>query len=227
MVREIILDTETTGLSHVTGDRVIEVACVELINHVASGKTLQFYCSTDKIISEEAAAVHGLTNDFLKDYDSFDNQHKELLDFIKDDILIIHNAEFDLGFINNELKIIGKKPIKNEYIDTVKLARETLKTRIANLDYLCRRFSIDLSKRSLHGALLDCQLLAEVYLELVGGKQTKLELKDTKKIQNLTKGNKIDKKNEIKKIQIDQKIIDSHKKFVKNIKNSLWTKLNY
>ena len=188
---------------------------------------MQFYCSTDKIISEEAAAVHGLTNDFLKDYDSFDNQHKELLDFIKDDILIIHNAEFDLGFINNELKIIGKKPIKNEYIDTVKLARETLKTRIANLDYLCRRFSIDLSKRSLHGALLDCQLLAEVYLELVGGKQTKLELKDTKKIQNLTKGNKIDKKNEIKKIQIDQKIIDSHKKFVKNIKNSLWTKLNY
>ena len=226
-MREIILDTETTGLSHIMGDRIIEVACVELINHVASGKTLQFYCSTEKKISDEVVAVHGLTNDFLKDYGSFEDQYKKFLEFIKNDVLIIHNAEFDLGFINNELKIIGKKPIKNDFIDTVQLARKVLKTRIANLDYLCRRFSIDLSKRSYHGALLDCQLLAEVYLELVGGKQTKLELKDSKKIENTTKDNKTAKKNEIKKIQIDQEIIESHKKFVKNIKNSLWTKLDY
>ena len=226
-MREIILDTETTGLSHIMGDRIIEVACVELINHVASGKTLQFYCSTEKKISDEVVAVHGLTNDFLKDHGSFEDQYKKFLEFIKNDVLIIHNAEFDLGFINNELKIIGKKPIKNDFIDTVQLARKVLKTRIANLDYLCRRFSIDLSKRSYHGALLDCQLLAEVYLELVGGKQTKLELKDSKKIENTTKDNKTAKKNEIKKIQIDQEIIESHKKFVKNIKNSLWTKLDY
>tara|TARA_Y100001970_G_C14205585_1_gene843749 strand:- start:411 stop:1091 length:681 start_codon:yes stop_codon:yes gene_type:complete len=226
-MREVILDTETTGLSHIMGDRIIEVACVELINHVASGKTLQFYCSTDKKISEEAVAIHGLTNDFLKDHGSFEDRHKKFLEFIKNDVLIIHNAEFDLGFINNELKIIGKKPIKNEFIDTVQLARKVLKTRIANLDYLCRRFSIDLSKRSYHGALLDCQLLAEVYLELVGGKQTRLELKDLKKTEKTAKDNKTAKKNEIKKIQINQEIIESHKKFVKNIKNSLWTKLDY
>jgi DNA polymerase-3 subunit epsilon len=170
-MREIVLDTETTGLNFRSGDRVIEVGCVELFNHVATGKTLQFYCSVDKRIHEGATKVHGLTNEFLTKFPNFEDQADIFLDFIKEDTLIIHNADFDSGFINNELRIIGKPELTNKIIDTVSMARKKLNTRIANLDYLCRRFSVDLSERDLHGALLDSRLLAEVYLELKGGKQ--------------------------------------------------------
>ena len=175
-MREIVIDTETTGLSFKSGDRIIEVACLELVNHIPTDKHLQFYCSTDKLVDDSAIKIHGLTNDFLNKHPLFKDQSKKFLDFINNDRLIIHNADFDIGFINNELEIIGHKPIKNEYIDTVSLARKNLNTRIANLDYLCRRFSIDLSERKFHGALLDCQLLSEVYLELIGGKQISLQL---------------------------------------------------
>ena len=119
----------------------------------------------------------------MKDKKTFFEQYLELLDFIKDDTLIIHNADFDIGFINNEFKIIGKEGLKNKVIDTVPLARKTLNTRIANLDYLCRYFNIDLSKRKLHGALLDAQLLAEVYLELKGGKQFSMDLATKKHLK--------------------------------------------
>ena len=178
-MREIVLDTETTGLDYKRGDRIIEVACVELINHVATDKHLQFYCSTDKTVTDEAIKIHGLSNSFLGKFPKFHENAERLLNFIKGDTLIIHNADFDLGFINNELKMAGIKTIKNKFIDTVLLARKTLNTRTANLDYLCRRFSIDLSSRKLHGALLDCRLLSEVYLELLGGRQTTLILKDS------------------------------------------------
>ena len=184
-MREIILDTETTGLNFKGGDRIIEVACFELINHIPSGNNLQFYCSTSKKITEEAIKIHGLTNDFLNNHPTFEEQVKKFLDFIKRDKLVIHNAEFDLGFINNELNLIGEDRLKNEVTDTVSLARKKLNTRIANLDYLCRRFSIDLSNRKLHGALEDCRLLSEVYIELLGGRQTSLELaKQTQKNRN-------------------------------------------
>ncbi len=226
-MREIILDTETTGLDFKSGDRIIEVACLELSNHVATGNTLQFYCSTEKKINKDAIEIHGLTNEFLNKHETFEQQYKKILDFIKNDTLIIHNADFDLGFLNNELKLIGANQIQNNYIDTVKLARTTLNTRLANLDFLCRRFSIDLSSRKLHGALLDCQLLSEVYLELTGGKQTSLDLKKhtNNPKENPTK-TEINTYN-IKKIKIKDEEILSHKEFSKSIKNSLWSKLDY
>ena len=226
-MREIVLDTETTGLNYMGGDRIIEVGCVELINHIPTGKNLQFYCSTDRKIGEDAIKIHGLTNEFLKKHSAFKEHLKNFFDFIKNDTLIIHNAEFDMGFINNELKLIGAKPITNRIIDTMLLARKKLNTRITNLDYLCRRFSIDLSSRKLHGALLDCQLLAEVYLELLGGKQTSLNLSEYRKNNtNPTKQNTINN-NSIIKVKLTNKEIQSHKKLVKNIKNALWHKLDY
>jgi len=226
-MREIILDTETTGLDYRSGDRVIEVGCVETINYVATTKHLQFYCSTEKKIGEGAAKVHGLTNIFLSKYPPFEANVRKLLDFIGNDTLIIHNADFDVGFINNELRLIGLKPLKNEIIDTIPLARKKLNSRIANLDYLCRRFSIDLSKRSLHGALLDCYLLAEVYLELKGGKQISLNLHPNDKKKPNKKNNNSTAKQPISKINICDEDIQTHKELVKNIKNSLWEKINY
>ena len=182
-MREVVIDTETTGLSHKTGDRVIEVGCVELINHISTNKFLQFYCRVDKEISESAQKITGITNKFLADKKSFNEQHKEFLKFIDNDTLIIHNADFDVGFINNELSMIGKPAITNPVVDTVTLARRVLNTRVANLDYLCRRFKVDLSERDLHGALLDSKLLAEVYLELRGGKQFSMNLSKTHKTE--------------------------------------------
>ena len=226
-MREVVLDTETTGLNFKSGDRVIEVGCVELVNHIPSGITLQFYCSTDKPISPEAQKITGLTNEFLKKFSSFEDNSQSFLDFIKDDVLIIHNSDFDIGFLNNELKILGKPKITNKVINTVSLARKKLNTRIANLDYLCRRFSIDLSKRDLHGALLDSHLLADVYLELIGGKQISMNLssnednkKNNKKTANLDKLN-------LSQIQVTESQILEHKVIIKQIKNPLWEKIDY
>jgi len=226
-MREIVLDTETTGLNYRGGDRIIEVGCVELINHIPTGKNLQFYCSTNRKIGEDAVKIHGLTNEFLNKHLAFKERLKNFFNFIKNDTLVIHNAEFDVGFINNELKLIGAKPITNRIIDTMFLARKKLNTRITNLDYLCRRFSIDLSSRKLHGALLDCQLLAEVYLELLGGRQTSLNLPEFKK-NNVNPIKKTPlKNNNISKVKLNKEETQSHKEFVKSIKNALWHKLDY
>lgn len=228
-MREIVLDTETTGLEYKLGHRIIEVGCVELNNHIPTGKTLQFYCSTSKNIDESAVKIHGLTNNFLKSQPSFEEQVDGFLNFIKDDGLIIHNADFDLGFINNELQTIGKPKLTNHVTDTVFLARKTLGTRIANLDYLCRRFSIDLSERKLHGALLDSHLLAAVYLELMGGKQISMNLKSNnyeQKDQESPK-NKTGISSTIYKISTTQDEINQHKALIKQIKNSIWEKIDY
>ena len=226
-MREIVLDTETTGLNYMEGDRIIEVGCVELINHIPTGKNLQFYCSTNRKIGEDAIKIHGLTNEFLKKHPALKEHLKNFFDFIKNDTLIIHNAEFDVGFINNELKLIGAKPITNKIIDTMLLARKKLNVRITNLDHLCRRFSIDTSSRKLHGALLDCHLLAGVYLELLGGKQTSLNLSEFKK-NNTRLINKTQANNSnINKVKLTKEEIQSHKELVKSIKNALWHKLDY
>ena len=226
-MREVVIDTETTGLSHKTGDRIIEVGCVELINHVATNKSLQFYCKVDKEISESAEKITGITNKFLKDKKSFAEQCGSFLEFIDNDPLIIHNADFDVGFINNELSLIGRPPLTNPVVDTVSLARSTLNTRVANLDYLCRRFKIDLSERDLHGALLDSQLLAEVYLELRGGKQFSMNLskKDSLKTDRTT--TKETNKKNIIKFQPLEEDVASHKKMVNEIKDSIWKKYSY
>ncbi len=226
-MREIVLDTETTGLNFRGGDRIIEVGCVEVFNHVATKNNLQFYCRTNKKISTDAQKISGISDEFLKDKKNFSEQHLILLNFIKDDPLIIHNAEFDLGFLNNELNIIGKAPLRNKIIDTVFLARKVLNTRIANLDHLCRRFNIDLTKRKLHGALLDAHLLAEVYLELRGGKQIIMDLKTKEnKHQDFKKNNKL-YKNKITLLNTGEEDIVSHKLMVKSIKEALWNKYNY
>ena len=226
-MREIVLDTETTGLNYKTGDRIIEVGCVELINHVSTTNNLQFYCSTNKIIDESATKIHGLTNAFLNEYPPFKEHVKKFLAFIGNTPLIIHNAEFDLGFINNELMLLGIGPLKNKIIDTVSFARKKLNTRIVNLDYLCRRFQIDLSERDLHGALLDSQLLAEVYLELMGGKQISLNLNITKENKNLPSKNNIKKTYLFSRVVLNDKDTLLHKSLVKGIKDSLWKKFDY
>ncbi len=226
-MREIVLDTETTGLNYKAGDRIIEVGCVELINHVSTTNNLQFYCSTNKIIDESAIKIHGLTNAFLNEYPPFKEYVKKFLAFIGNDPLIIHNAEFDLGFINNELMLLGIEPLKNKIIDTVSFARKKLNTRIANLDYLCRRFQIDLSERDLHGALLDSQLLAEVYLELMGGKQISMNLNITKENKNLPSKNNIKKTYLFSRVVLNDKDTLLHKSLVKEIKDSLWKKFDY
>ena len=226
-MREIVIDTETTGLSYKTGDRVIEVGCVELVNHVATNNTLQFYCKVDKEISEGAQRITGITNKFLSDKKTFNDHCRELLSFIDNDPLIIHNADFDVGFINNELSLLGKPKLTNPIVDTVSLARKVLNTRVANLDYLCRRFKVDLSERNLHGALLDSRLLAEVYLELRGGKQFSMNLaknnQETKKINN----DKISNQKNITKFIPLKKDVEQHRIMVSEIKQSIWKKYNY
>ena len=226
-MREVVIDTETTGLSHKTGDRIIEVGCVELINHVATNNTLQFYCKTDKEISESAKKISGISNKFLKDKKTFEENHLKLLSFIKNDVLIIHNSDFDMGFLNNELSIIGKPPIKNTVIDTVSLARKTLNTRIANLDFLCRKFNIDLSERKLHGALLDSRLLAEVYVELRGGKQFSMNLQQNTANKSEDKNTNKHSSAKITKLKPTLNDIKLHKNMLKDIKGAIWNKNPY
>jgi len=226
-MREVVLDTETTGLSFRSGDRVIEVGCVELINHVATDKSLQFYCKVDKSIDPGAFKTHGLTKDFLKDKPSFGDSVEAFLDFIKIDTLVIHNSEFDVGFVNNELKLLEMGPLKNKIIDTVALARKTLNTRIANLDYLCRRFSIDIGERDLHGALLDSRLLAEVYLELIGGKQISMNLKTSEHKDKNLGAPKAKEALDMIKVKLSKEEVFEHKLLLKKIKNPLWGKIDY
>ena len=226
-MREVVIDTETTGLSYKAGDRVIEVGCVELINHVASNNSLQFYCKVDKEISEGAKRVTGITNKFLSDKKHFKDHCDELLKFINKDPLIIHNADFDLGFINNELSLLGRPKLSNPVIDTVSLARKVLNTRVANLDYLCRRFKIDLSERGLHGALLDSRLLAEVYLELKGGKQFSMNLAKNNQETNKTHINKTNNQKNTTKFTPATEDVELHRVMVSQIKQPVWKKYNY
>lgn len=176
-MREIVLDTETTGLSAATGDRVIEIACLELVNHLPTGRQFQRYLNPERPVSPDAFAIHGLGDAFLADKPRFAEIVDAFFAFVGDSPLVIHNAEFDLGFINAELGRIGRPPIDGDSAtDTVMMARRKFPGAPASLDALCRRFAIDNSARTKHGALLDAELLAEVYLELVGGRQAGLAL---------------------------------------------------
>jgi len=175
--RELVLDTETTGFSPETGDKIVEIGVVELINHIPTGNYFHKYLNPQRSMPDSAFKVHGLSYDFLKNKPLFSDIADEFKNFIKSDQIIIHNAPFDLSFLNNELFIIGKEGIPTlQVIDSLVLAREKFPGSPASLDALCRRFSIDNSNRELHGALLDSYILAEVYLELIGGRQPNLEL---------------------------------------------------
>ena len=175
-MREIVLDTETTGLDPLSGHRIVEVGCIELVNMVATGVTYQCYFNPERDMPAGAQDVHGLSEEFLSDKPLFADKVEELLAFIGDSQLVIHNAQFDLGFLNAELERAGRTKIGNAYIDTVSMARRKFPGQRASLDALCERFNIDNSSRTKHGALLDSELLAEVYLELSGGRQRVLGL---------------------------------------------------
>ncbi len=171
-MREIVLDTETTGFNPDTGDRIVEIGAVELIRHVPSGEQYHQYINPEREMPEEARAVHGLDDAFLSDKPKFKEVGQAFLDFIGDAQLVIHNAEFDMKFLNAELKWMGLSPIPyDRAIDTLAIARRKFPGAPASLDALCRRFGIDNAARTLHGALLDSEILADVYLELIGGRQ--------------------------------------------------------
>ena len=175
-MREIILDTETTGLDPFDGHRVIEIGCVELVNSIATGRTWHCYLNPERDVPEQAYAVHGLSADFLRDKPLFADKADEFLDFVESAMLVMHNATFDFGFLNAELERIARPILTwDRVVDTLALARRRHPGSPASLDALCRRYGIDLCERDLHGALLDCRLLASVYVELVGGHQARLE----------------------------------------------------
>lgn len=172
-MREIVLDTETTGLNPKDGHRIVEIGCIELNFHVPTGNELHLYINPDRDMPDEAFQIHGISEAFLQDKPHFEEVVDEFLDFIGDDpALVIHNAPFDAKFLNAELAMTGRPAIpKPRLIDTLEIARKRYPGGSNSLDALCRRFDVDLSVREKHGAVVDCRLLAEVYLELIGGKQ--------------------------------------------------------
>jgi DNA polymerase-3 subunit epsilon len=175
-MREIVLDTETTGLDPADGHRIVEIGCIELLNHVPTGRDFHRYVNPERAMDADAFAVHGITDEMLDGKPRFAEVVDELLAFLGDGRLVIHNAEFDLRFLNHELKLAGRPPLACGHEDTLALARRRFPGAPASLDALCRRFAIDLSERDKHGALLDCRLLAAVYLELVGGREPTLDV---------------------------------------------------
>ena len=171
-MREVVLDTETTGFDPDSGDRIVEIGAVELMGHMATGRTYHQYINPERTMPEEAFQVHGLGDEFLSDKPKFAQIGQAFVDFIGDAKLVIHNAAFDIKFLNAELKWMGLPQIPwSQAIDTLEMARKRFPGSPASLDALCRRFNIDNSSRTLHGALLDSEILAEVYLELIGGRQ--------------------------------------------------------
>jgi DNA polymerase III subunit epsilon len=175
-MREIVLDTETTGLDPDAGHRIVEIACIELANHLPTGRVFHRYVNPERLVPVEALLVHGLDDAFLARHPVFAAHADELLEFIGEGPLVIHNAEFDLRFLNAELKRLERPALACRFTDTLALARRRFPGAQASLDALCRRFAIDLSAREKHGAQIDCELLAAVYLELVGGRQPGLDL---------------------------------------------------
>ncbi len=198
-MKEIVLDTETTGLSVKDGHRIVEIGCIELDDLVPTKRKFHCYLNPGRKVSVKALEVHGYTDEFLSDKKKFSEIVDEFLDFIKNKRLVIHNAEFDLSHLNNELKIIGKEMIKNEVVDTLTLAREKFPGSLINLDALCKKYRIDNSKRKNHTALIDCDLLSKVYINLIDQKEPTLDFKDQTK-------EKIDSNN--KNINYFKKIVE-------------------
>lgn len=189
-MREIVLDTETTGLDPLQGHRVVEIGAVELFNHIPTGKTYHTFINPQRDVPREAESVHGLSGEFLKDKPVFSQIAGEFLEFIGETVLIIHNASFDVGFLNAELGFIKRPPILYErIIDTLTLAKKRHPMGPNSLDALCKRYGIDIAKRTKHGALLDSELLASVYLELIGGRQIALTLPKADNVRKLQVSN--------------------------------------
>lgn len=221
-MREITFDTETTGLEPSLGHRVIEIGCVELIDKVRTGKVYHSFLNPERDVPRSSTNIHGLTAGFLFDKPFFKDVAQDFLDFIADDKLVIHNAAFDLKFINSELAKVGLEAVdEDRAIDTVHLARELFPGAKASLDALCRRFGIDLSKREQHGALLDAELLADVYIELLGGNQDSMDL-DIEELRFDEKNIRKTKYLERRSFPVSKNELNAHKNFLKKIKNPLW-----
>jgi DNA polymerase III subunit epsilon len=189
-MREVVLDTETTGLDPLQGHRLVEIGAIELFNHIPTGKTYHSFINPQRDVPREAEAVHGISGNFLKDKPVFAGIADEFLEFIGETVLIIHNASFDVAFLNAELGFIKRPPILYErIIDTLTLAKKRHPMGPNSLDALCKRYGIDIAKRTKHGALLDSELLAGVYLELIGGRQITLTLPKADNVRHLQTGN--------------------------------------
>ncbi len=228
-MREIVLDTETTGLDPTTGDRIVEIGAVELLNHLPTGKTFHKYLNPERNMPEEAKAVHGLTEEFLRDKPVFSQIVEDFLTFIRDSKLVIHNASFDMKFINAELELVGKPTLQTDIaIDTLSIARKKYPGSPASLDALCRRFNIDNSARTLHGALLDSEILAEVYLELIGGRQPDFGLSEAYNTgeRKVEEQRKVFNRPHTLKARLTVKEQKAHKAFVQNLgESAIWNKL--
>ena len=214
---EVILDTETTGLSITEKHRIVEIGCIELNNQIPTNKIFHNYVNPQRSVSEDAYKIHGYSDKFLSDKKTFSDISEDFLNFIKNKKIIIHNAPFDLSFLNYELKLINQKPINKEnVIDTLEIARAKYPGSQNSLDALCKRFNIDNSKREKHNALIDCHLLKEIYINLVDQKTPKLNL-ETGKIINPIPNDKTGKKNTYRKIiKPSEDELQLHKKYLKS-----------
>ena len=214
---EVILDTETTGLSTASNHKIVEIGCVELKDQIPTNKTFHTYLNPQRPVSEDALKVHGYSDKFLSDKKVFSEIVEEFLNFIEGKKLIIHNAPFDLSFLDYELKLVNKKTInRKNVIDTLELARSKYPGAQNSLDALCKRFKIDNSKREKHSALVDCQLLKEVYINLLDQKEPKLDL-ESKDIADTKLNDQLYEIKNIKRkvIKISEEELESHKKFIK------------
>ena len=222
-MKEVILDTETTGLSVKDGHRVVEIGCIELENLIPTKKNFHCYLNPERKVSEKALKIHGYTDEFLSDKQKFKEIADEFLDFIKEKKIIIHNAEFDLAHLNNELSLIGKsKIVKDNIVDTLEIAREKFPGSGVSLDALCKRYNIDSSRRKKHTALIDCELLAKVYINLLDQREPSLNFTPLDTITN--KKNFNEKNIYEKKIILPTNVeLEEHKKFLKsNLKKNFF-----
>ena len=214
-MKEVVLDTETTGISVKDGHRVVEIGCIELENLIPTKKTFHCYLNPERKVSEKALEVHGYTDEFLSKQVKFIEIADKFLEFIDGKRLVIHNAEFDLGHLNNELNLLGKNKLKNEVIDTLALARDKFPGSSINLDALCKRYNIDNTKRVKHTALIDCDLLAKVYINLLDQKEPKLDFSNNENsIQDKGKQNILYYKKVIKPSEDELK---NHKEYLNSL----------
>lgn len=227
-MREIVLDTETTGFDPKTGDRIVEIGCVELLNHIPTGDTWHKYINPERDMPQSAFEVHGLSTQFLSDKPLFIDLADEFLQYVEDSTLIIHNASFDIGFLNYELDQVGRKILNmDRVIDTLALARRKHPGGQNSLDALCRRYGIDNSKRTKHGALLDSEILAEVYAELIGGHQARLELGQNQEKSGTAKttSKSVQARPEPLAPRLTEAERDAHNKFLETLgENAIWAR---
>ena len=228
MAREIVFDTETTGFDPENGDRLVEIGAVELINHIPTGVTYHQYINPERDVPEEAYKIHGLSYEFLKDFPTFAQVADEWVEFVGDATLVAHNAKFDINFINYELKQLGKDGYSwDRVVDTLEIAKILFPGARNNLDALCRRFNVDNTERTLHGALLDAQLLAEVYLELLGGREPSFLLDKNKKQAasvQVSESDIVRKFREPRIFALSEEDMKLHNDFLSTkIKDDIWT----